>query len=93
MYIIWAILGFSLIIIVHELGHVMLAKLNGIKVLEFSIGMGPKIYSYQGKETKYSLGILPIGGYVNMLGEGEESDEEGSFSGGRRLYGRACSCV
>ena len=80
MYIIWAILGFSLIIIVHELGHFMLAKLNGIKVLEFSIGMGPKIYSYQGKETKYSLGILPIGGYVNMLGEGEESDEEGSFS-------------
>ena len=80
MYIIWAILGFSLIIIVHELGHFMLAKLNGIKVLEFSIGMGPKIYSYQGKETKYSIGLLPIGGYVNMLGEGEESDEEGSFS-------------
>ena len=43
MYIIWAILGFSLIIIVHELGHFMLAKLNGIKVLEFSIGIGPKI--------------------------------------------------
>lgn len=80
MYFIWAILGFSLIIIVHELGHFILAKLNGIKVLEFSIGMGPKIYSYQGKETKYSIGLLPIGGYVNMLGEGEESDEEGSFS-------------
>ena len=80
MYIIWAILGFSLIIIVHELGHFMLAKLNGIKVLEFSIGMGPKIYSYQGKETKYSIGLLPIGGYVNMLGDVEESDEEGSFS-------------
>ena len=73
MYIIWAILGFSLIIIVHELGHFMLAKLNGIKVLEFSIGMGPKIYSYQGKETQYSIGLLPIGGYVNRSGEGDES--------------------
>lgn len=75
-----ALLGFSLIIIVHELGHFMLAKLNKVKVIEFSIGMGPKIFSYQGKETKYSLGLLPIGGYVNMLGEEEEVEAEGSFS-------------
>ena len=75
-----AILGFSLIIIIHELGHFIMAKINGIKVIEFSIGMGPKIFSYQGKETKYSLALLPIGGYVNMLGEGEEVDDERSFS-------------
>lgn len=75
-----AILGFSLIIIIHELGHFIMAKVNGIKVIEFSIGMGPKIFSYQGKETKYSLALFPVGGYVNMLGEGEEVDDERSFS-------------
>lgn len=80
MNYILAILGFGLLIIVHEFGHFIVAKLNGVKVIEFSIGMGPKIYSYQGKETKYSLGLLPIGGYVQMLGEQEAVDEEGSFS-------------
>ena len=71
MYIIYAILAFGLLIIVHELGHFILAKINGVRVEEFSIGMGPKIFSIDGKETKYSLGILPIGGYVKMLGEEE----------------------
>ena len=59
MYIIYALLGFSLLIIVHELGHFMMAKLNGIRVEEFSIGMGPKIFSTEGKETKYSIGLFP----------------------------------
>lgn len=80
MYIIMAILGFSLLIIVHELGHFIVAKLNGIKVEEFSIGMGPEIFSKKGKETQYSLRLFPIGGYVKMLGEEEESDDERSFS-------------
>ena len=80
MYIIYALLGFSLLIIVHELGHFTLAKLNGIKVEEFSIGMGPKIFSTQGKETKYSIGLFPIGGYVKMMGEEEEVKDERSFS-------------
>lgn len=80
MYIIMAILGFSLLIIVHELGHFILAKLNGIKVEEFSIGMGPEILSRKGKETQYSLRLFPIGGYVKMLGEEEDSDDERSFS-------------
>lgn len=80
MYIIYALLGFSLLIIVHELGHFTLAKLNGIKVEEFSIGMGPKILSTQGKETKYSIGLFPIGGYVKMMGEEEEVKDERSFS-------------
>lgn len=80
MYIIWAILGFSLLIIVHELGHFTLAKLNGIRVEEFSIGMGPEVYSHKGKETQYSLRLLPIGGYVKMMGEEEAVDDERSFS-------------
>lgn len=77
MYIIYAILAFSLLIIVHELGHFIMAKVNGVKVEEFSIGMGPKIISVTKNETKYSIGILPIGGYVKMLGEERfEEDEE-----------------
>ena len=75
-----AILGFSLLIIVHELGHFIMAKANGIKVEEFSIGMGPEIFSKKGKETQYSLRLFPIGGYVKMLGEEEEVEDERSFS-------------
>jgi regulator of sigma E protease len=80
MYIILAILAFGVLIIVHELGHFTLAKLNGVRVDEFSIGMGPKIFSKQGKETKYSLRLFPIGGYVKMMGEEEAVDDERSFS-------------
>ena len=80
MYIIYAMLGFSLLIIVHELGHFIMAKVNGIKVEEFAIGMGPKIFSTEGKETKYSIGLFPIGGYVKMMGEEEAIYDERSFS-------------
>lgn len=80
MYIISAILAFGLLIIVHELGHFTLAKLNDVKVEEFSIGMGPKIFSKKGKETVYSLSLLPIGGYVKMMGEEENVQDERSFS-------------
>ncbi|MGL4774398.1 MAG: RIP metalloprotease RseP [Clostridium sp.] len=80
MYIIWAILAFGLLIIVHELGHFIMAKVNGVYVEEFSIGMGPKIFTYKGKETAYSLGIFPIGGYVKMLGEEENVDDDRSLS-------------
>ena len=80
MYIILAILAFGLLIIVHELGHFTLAKLNGVRVEEFSIGMGPRIVSKKGKETTYSLSLFPIGGYVKMMGEDGEVDDERSFS-------------
>ncbi|MFW2488322.1 M50 family metallopeptidase [Clostridium chromiireducens] len=80
MYIILAILAFGILIIVHELGHFTLAKLNGVRVEEFSIGMGPKILSKQGKETRYSLSLFPIGGYVKMMGEEENIQDERSFS-------------
>lgn len=61
----------SIIVIVHELGHLISAKFFGVYCGEFAIGMGPKIYSYQSKksETKYSIRALPIGGYVAMAGE------------------------
>ena len=79
-YIIMAILAFSLLIIIHELGHFMLAKLNGVKVHEFSLGMGPKLFGIKGKETEYLIKAFPIGGYVKMDGENEESDDPRSFT-------------
>jgi len=80
LYIIMAILAFGVLVIVHELGHFTLAKLNGVRVEEFSIGMGPNILFKQGKETKYSLRLFPIGGYVKMMGEEETVEDERSFS-------------
>lgn len=79
MGIIIAILIFGLIITVHELGHFICAKLSGIRVLEFSIGMGPKIVQKKKGETMYSLRALPIGGYCAMEGEDESIDDERGF--------------
>lgn len=80
MKYILAILALGVLIIVHELGHFIMAKVNKVKVIEFTIGMGPKVFSYQGKETLYSISLLPIGGYVEMLGSHEDVDDERSFS-------------
>ncbi len=77
--IIIAVILFGLIVFVHEFGHFFTAKLSKIKVNEFAIGMGPKIFTFQGKETKYSLRLLPIGGYCAMEGEDAESDDSGAF--------------
>lgn len=78
--VIIAILFFELIIIVHEGGHFAAARLMKIKVNEFSIGMGPKIFSFTKGETKYSLRWILFGGYCSMEGEDEESESNGSFS-------------
>lgn len=72
------LLGF--LIFIHESGHFLVAKACKIKVKEFAIGFGPTIWSKQGKETKYALRLIPLGGFVNMLGEEERSEEQGSFS-------------
>ena len=69
MRIIVFILGLSLLITIHELGHFIVAKIFGVYCHEFSIGMGPKIFSIKKGETKYSVRWLPIGGYVSMAGE------------------------
>lgn len=83
--IIGAILIFSLIIFVHELGHFLTAKLFGVNVLEFSMGMGPAIFKKQGKNTLYSIRAIPIGGFCQMEGEDEDCDTEGSFSAKKPL--------
>ncbi len=78
--IIFALLFFSLIIFVHELGHFITARLFKVKVHEFALGMGPKIFSRKKGETLYSLRAIPVGGFCSMEGEDEKSDDEGSFS-------------
>ncbi|MEG2000304.1 MAG: M50 family metallopeptidase [Evtepia sp.] len=80
LYIIIAILMFGVLIAIHEWGHFAAAKLLGVKVNEFAIGMGPKLLSKQKGETLYSLRAFPIGGYCAMEGEEEETESEGSFS-------------
>lgn len=72
-----AIVVFGLLIFVHEFGHFLAAKLSGMRVEEFSIGMGPTIYAVQKGETKYNLGILPIGGYVRVTGQYAEEFDDG----------------
>lgn len=80
MGIILAILVFSLIVFIHELGHFLLAKMNKIRVDEFSIGMGPRLLSTVKGETRYSLKLFPIGGSC-MMGEDDVDDmSEGSFN-------------
>ncbi|MGB3367281.1 MAG: RIP metalloprotease RseP [Acidaminobacteraceae bacterium] len=74
------ILVFCTLVLFHEFGHFAAAKLNGIYVHEFSIGMGPKLLKKQGKETLYTIRAFPIGGFVNMEGEDEKSDHPRSFS-------------
>ena len=78
--IIVAILLFSVIIIFHELGHFLLAKLNGVQVNEFCLGLGPTLFGVTIGETKYSLKLLPFGGACMMEGEDEGSDNERAFN-------------
>ena len=74
-----AIILFSIIILFHELGHFLLAKINGIKVNEFSLGLGPTLIGFTKGETKYSIKLLPFGGACMMEGEDSESDDNRSF--------------
>ncbi len=78
--VLFALMIFSLIIFVHELGHFISARIFGVTVHEFAIGMGPKIFSKEKNGTKYSLRLIPIGGFCSMEGEDEASSEEGAFS-------------
>ena len=76
MYILLAILAFGILIAVHELGHFMAAKACGVRVEEFSIGMGPALWKKQKGETLYALCALPIGGYCAMTGEDEAVEDD-----------------
>lgn len=79
MSIVFAILLFSLLIFVHELGHFVAAKLSGVQVNEFSMFMGPAIFKKQVGETLYSIRTIPIGGFCAMEGEDEETENPRSF--------------
>ncbi len=85
MALIFFVLIFGLVVISHEFGHFLLAKLNGIHVVEFAVGMGPNLISFTKGETKYSLKLLPIGGACMFEGEDglntvEGEETEGSFT-------------
>ena len=72
------LLGF--LVLIHEGGHFLVAKLFKIKVNEFAIGFGPTIFTKEKGETKYALRLIPLGGFVSLEGEEEYSEKEGSFS-------------
>ena len=80
-YILLAVFVFGFLIFIHELGHFLCARLCGVGVNEFAIGMGPKLVSWTSKKTgtRYSVRVFPVGGYVSMVGEDEESDREDAF--------------
>lgn len=80
MNIIWALIVFSLVVIIHEFGHFLLARRGGIKVLEFSLGMGPRLFSFPAMGTKFSLKLLPLGGSCLMEGEDGNSADPDAFS-------------
>ncbi len=80
VYVLLGIVFFGIIILVHESGHFAFAKLFKVAITEFSVGFGPKLFSKKGKDgVSYSLRAVPVGGYVNMVGEDEDSTEEGAF--------------
>lgn len=76
-YILLAILGLSVLVITHELGHYLMGKWLGFTITEFSVGLGPKIFGIKGKETEFTLRALPIGGSCRFFGEdGKDEDED-----------------
>lgn len=79
LFVILAIVIFGVLIATHELGHFATAKLLGVKVNEFSVGMGPAVFKKEKGETLYSIRILPIGGYCAMEGEDDDSADPRSF--------------
>ena len=74
-----AVLLFLILIIIHEFGHFIAAKLLGVRVNEFAVGFGPKLFSKQIGETKYSFCLFPLGGYCAMEGEDEDSADQKAF--------------
>ncbi|MBQ9511016.1 MAG: site-2 protease family protein [Clostridia bacterium] len=82
LYVLIAILLFGILIFIHELGHYIFARIFHVTINEFSIGMGPKLISIKSKKTgiAYSVRLLPIGGFVSMVGEDEESDDPNALN-------------
>lgn len=74
-----AILLFLILIVIHEFGHFIAAKLLGVRVNEFAVGFGPKLFKWGRGETKYAINLVPLGGYCAMEGEDEESNDDRAF--------------
>jgi regulator of sigma E protease len=79
-------LGLGFVIFIHELGHFLMAKWNGVKVEKFSIGFGPALFKFRWGETEYALSIIPLGGFVKMLGEGDEANTHAEPTSDPRAY-------
>ena len=79
-YILLAILGISVLVITHELGHYLMGKRLGFTIVEFSVGLGPKLFGIKGKETEFTLRALPIGGSCRFYGEDQEVQDERCFN-------------
>ncbi len=79
IYILLAVLAFGFLVFIHEFGHFITAKLSGVRVNEFALGMGPALFRFQKGETVYALRVLPIGGFCAMEGEDRESDDPKAF--------------
>ena len=80
-YLLIMVLVFGILIFIHEFGHFVTSRACGVAVKEFSVGMGPKIFSWRSKkhDTQYGMRLLPIGGFVSMVGEDEESEDQSAF--------------
>ena len=76
-----ALLALNLLVMIHEFGHFIVAKMVGVKVNEFAIGMGPKLFSFGKGETAYSLRLFPIGGFCAMEGEDEGAPTPSALGG------------
>lgn len=80
VFILAAIFIFGFLVTIHELGHFLAARLCGVRVTEFSIGMGPCLWHWETDETQYSIRLLPIGGFCALDGQGEDSGDKRSFT-------------
>lgn len=82
LYILVAIFIFGLLILIHELGHYIAARIFKVTIKEFAIGMGPRLVSYVSKKTniRYSLRLFPIGGFVSMVGEDEDTEDPNALN-------------
>ena len=89
--IIAALAIFCVLVLTHEFGHFIVAKACGVYVEDFSVGMGPRLLHYKGKETDYCLRLLPIGGWCKMVGEDEDSDNPRAFC--RKTVGQRMAIV
>ncbi len=78
----------TIIVAVHEFGHFLLAKLNGVYVYEYAIGMGPKLWGKKKKETEYTIRAIPIGGFCQLAGENLDDDDEKKIPKNRRLQNK-----